>query len=171
MSGDTEDPGSPGDEEEDADVDYEKLRPTYAHEALALLMERGLVHYIVSQNCDGLHLLSGVSPDRISELHGNVFVEKCSCCQKRYQRSVYVLHDEASQYYEDLEDYGETDVIKPKFAVECELCGLCHRTGRRCEKKVRFFSSFLICIWVILWSWVPFYGMVQIAYNAFQITD
>lgn len=118
-------------------VDYEHLRPTYTHEALNLLLEKGLMHYVVSQNCDGLHLLSGLPPDRISELHGNVFVEKCPKCEKRYSRNFYVLHDEASQYYEELADFGETEVVKPSFAIKCKLCGLCHRTGRRCEEKVR----------------------------------
>ena len=122
--------------EPDEAVDYEHLRPTYTHEALSLLLKRGLVRYVVSQNCDGLHLLSGLSPGSISELHGNVFMEKCPKCKKRYSRNFYVLHDEASQYYEELADFGRTEMIKPSFAMKCKKCGLCHRTGRRCEEKV-----------------------------------
>ena len=129
-------------DEEQESVDYENLRPTYTHEALGLLLEQGHVGHVVSQNCDGLHLLSGLSPDRVSELHGNVFVEKCPICKKRYSRNFYVLHDEASQYYEELADFGESEVIKPAFAVKCKLCGLCHRTGRRCEEKVRFSARY-----------------------------
>ncbi|KAL8612722.1 hypothetical protein ACOMHN_025373 [Nucella lapillus] len=122
-------------EEPEENVDYENLRPTYTHEALNILMERGLMHYLISQNCDGLHLLSGISPDHISELHGNVFMERCPSCEKRYSRHFYVLQDEVSRYYEELEDCGETAVPKPRFAKQCNLCGLCHRTGRRCEEK------------------------------------
>ena len=71
----------------------------------------------------------------MSELHGNVFVEKCEKCHTTYQRSYYVMDDYASLYFEELEDNGETDIVKPKHAKQCQLCGLSHRTGRHCEKK------------------------------------
>ncbi|KAK7495847.1 hypothetical protein BaRGS_00012837 [Batillaria attramentaria] len=97
--------------------------------------EKGCLHYIISQNCDGLHLLSGVPSDKLSELHGDVFVEKCETCGKRYSRDYYVLDDVSSQYYEELANYKHTDIKKPKHAVKCSLCGLSHRTGRMCEEK------------------------------------
>ena len=46
-------------DEEDGGVPYEDLRPTYTHEALVKLSEMGHLHYIISQNGDGLHGLSG----------------------------------------------------------------------------------------------------------------
>ena len=47
-----------------------------------------------------------------------------------------MMDDVGSQYFEELEDYGETSVKKPRHAKKCELCGLSHRTGRKCENKV-----------------------------------
>ena len=125
-------------EENEDDIDdgvaYEKLRPTYTHEALVKLMEMGILKHVISQNGDGLHGLSGISPENLSELHGNVFLEICEKCNYRYLRPCYVMDDTASQYYEDLEEFGEATAAKPKHAKQCELCGLSHRTGRRCEQ-------------------------------------
>ena len=73
----------------------------------------------------------------MSELHGNVFLERCEKCKERYVRTCYVMDDVGSQYYEELEDYGKTGVKKPKHAKKCDKCGLSHRTGRKCENKVR----------------------------------
>ncbi|XP_052776880.1 uncharacterized protein LOC128214445 [Mya arenaria] len=122
-------------ETSDDGVPYEKLRPTYTHEALNKLREDGFLKFIVSQNGDGLHRLSGIPVDGIAELHGNVFIEYCEKCGKKYERCSYVLDDESSQYYEELEDYGETKAKKRKYAAQCELCGLSHRTGRKCDVK------------------------------------
>ncbi|XP_052243317.1 NAD-dependent protein deacylase sirtuin-6-like isoform X2 [Dreissena polymorpha] len=116
-------------------VPYEKLRPTYTHEALKKLHKDGYLKYVISQNGDGLHRLSGISAKDISELHGNVFIETCEKCKKIFERPYYVLDDESSQYYEEIEDFGKSHVKKKKYAKKCTLCGLSHRTGRRCDDK------------------------------------
>jgi len=46
-------------EKEEEGIEYENIRPSYCHEALAELMKRGHLKHIISQNCDGLHELSG----------------------------------------------------------------------------------------------------------------
>ena len=123
-------------EEEDEDgVCYEDLRPTYTHEALVKLMEMGYLKHVISQNGDGLHGLSGIPLDSLSELHGNVFLEICEKCRHHYYRPHYVLDDTVSDYYEEIEEFGSTTIIKPKHARQCKECGLSHRTGRRCEQK------------------------------------
>ena len=121
-------------------VAYEKLTPTYTHEAIALLVTKGLIKHVISQNGDGLHLLSGLSGDSLSELHGNVFLEKCEKCGRVYERDQYTLDDRASQYYEEIEDFGRTRVKLPRHAKKCPTCSLNHRTGRRCgDRKCRGF--------------------------------
>ena len=115
-------------------VPYENLRPTYTHEALVQLMEMGFLKHVISQNGDGLHGLSGIPPDNLSELHGNVFLEICERCGHRYYRPSYVMDDTASTYYEEIEELGSTTIKKPKHAQKCKFCGLSHRTGRRCEQ-------------------------------------
>ncbi len=53
------------------------------------LQNRGVLKYLVSQNCDGLHKRSGIHPDRISELHGNSNIELCETCGKSYLRDFH----------------------------------------------------------------------------------
>lgn len=133
-------------EAEEDGVPYEALRPTYTHEALHKLMTDRYLKYIISQNGDGLHGLSGVQSDKISELHGNVFLEICEKCKRQYNRSFYVMDDVGSQYFEELDDNGKTDIKKPKYAVKCKKCGLSHRTGRKCESKVHLYLYVILSI-------------------------
>uniref|UniRef100_A0A5K3G3M4 Deacetylase sirtuin-type domain-containing protein n=2 Tax=Mesocestoides corti TaxID=53468 RepID=A0A5K3G3M4_MESCO len=55
--------------------------------AIAELVSKGYVRYVVSQNVDGLHLRSGLPRDKLSELHGNLFIEQCMACDRVVYRS------------------------------------------------------------------------------------
>lgn len=51
--------------------------PSISHMAISKLIQQGYVNHLISQNVDGLHLKSGVPYDKITELHGNIFIETC----------------------------------------------------------------------------------------------
>lgn len=67
-------------------VSFATARPSLTHLALARLVEAGIVTRVVSQNVDGLHLRSGIPRKKLSELHGNCFVEACRSCGARHER-------------------------------------------------------------------------------------
>ena len=58
-------------------------RPNAAHGAIAELERAGLLHLLVTQNIDGLHLLAGSSPERLIEIHGSIRESACLGCGDR----------------------------------------------------------------------------------------
>nr|CAH7744604.1 unnamed protein product [Callosobruchus chinensis] len=68
-------------------ISFNDAIPTKTHMALKHLIDKQYVHYIISQNIDGLHLKTGMSRANIAELHGNMFVEHCNVCESQFVRS------------------------------------------------------------------------------------
>jgi NAD-dependent deacetylase len=55
-------------------------QPNAAHHALVELERKGALHFLVTQNVDGLHHAAGQSDDIVVEIHGNVREAKCMSC-------------------------------------------------------------------------------------------
>jgi NAD-dependent deacetylase len=64
---------------------FSTARPGRGHRAIAALHHAGKVPGVVTQNIDNLHQASGISHDRVIELHGNTTYATCLSCAKRYE--------------------------------------------------------------------------------------
>ncbi|KAJ8718373.1 hypothetical protein PYW08_002610 [Mythimna loreyi] len=67
-------------------ISFDDAVPTKTHMILKKLVECNKVHYIVSQNIDGLHLKSGLPRKYLAELHGNMFIDECNLCKRQFIR-------------------------------------------------------------------------------------
>ena len=86
--------------------------PTACHWAITKLVKEGKVSAVISTNVDGLHMRTNLTEEELFELHGNIYCEKCSSCNKQYLRKFDVCTG------------------NPK-----------HLTGRKCEMKVTSFRN------------------------------
>ena len=57
-----------------------KAQPNAAHEAIARLAEHADEFLLVTQNVDDLHARAGISNDQMVQIHGDIFVTRCSRC-------------------------------------------------------------------------------------------
>ncbi len=67
--------------------DFSSAKPNAGHVAIVALKELGKLDFLISQNIDNLHLQSGIRPDLLAELHGNVTKLRCSRCESLVDRS------------------------------------------------------------------------------------
>lgn len=68
-------------------VTFASAKPTFTHLAIKQLIDNGYADHVVSQNVDGLFLKTNMNRMKISELHGDFFLNECTRCRTRYIRS------------------------------------------------------------------------------------
>jgi NAD-dependent deacetylase len=71
-------------------------QPNAAHETIAKLAQHAAEFLLVTQNVDDLHARAGVSPERMVQIHGNIFVTRCSRCD--FERRDYPPSVAAATY-------------------------------------------------------------------------
>ena len=61
------------------------VKPNVGHKALAEIINTKPHSHLITQNVDNLHQASGVSNEKITELHGNSTYARCLDCGIRYE--------------------------------------------------------------------------------------
>ena len=59
-----------------------QVRPNASHLALVELQRLGKLRFLITQNTDNLHRLSGIEPELLAELHGNGQLMRCLSCDR-----------------------------------------------------------------------------------------
>ena len=70
--------------------DFSSAGPNAGHLAIVELQKLGKLSFLISQNVDNIHLRSGIRPDLLAELHGNIAKLRCSRCEAQVDRSANV---------------------------------------------------------------------------------
>ena len=66
---------------------FGSVEPNAGHMAIVELQKLGKLSFLISQNVDNLHLRSGICPDLLAELHGNVTRLRCTRCEAEVDKS------------------------------------------------------------------------------------
>ena len=67
-----------------------EAKPNHAHYAIAELDSLGKLDCVITQNVDNLHPKSGIRPELLAELHGNIALLRCRHCEDTLPRSAGV---------------------------------------------------------------------------------
>ena len=95
-------------------------QPNAAHEAIAQLAQRADEFLLVTQNVDDLHKRAGLAKTEMVQIHGDIFVTRCSHCDfNRHDYSSSQSYGAASE-----QQQGQEDVIP-----RCPKCHALMRPG------------------------------------------
>lgn len=109
---------------------FSTFKPNSAHKLCASLEHQGHLHWIVTQNVDGLHLKAGSR--RITELHGNMHTVVCLDCrtvisreelQNRIEKMNTGWQPIVEDYAPDADSIIADDAVKAFHVPACEGCG------------------------------------------------
>jgi NAD-dependent SIR2 family protein deacetylase len=67
---------------------FTSVEPNTGHRAIVELQNLGKLRFLITQNVDNLHLRSGIRPELLAELHGNVARLRCQKCQSQVPKSL-----------------------------------------------------------------------------------
>ena len=70
---------------------FTSVEPNASHRAIVELQNLGKLKFLISQNVDNLHLRSGIRPELLAELHGNVTKLRCQRCRTQVEKPLGIV--------------------------------------------------------------------------------
>jgi NAD-dependent SIR2 family protein deacetylase len=117
--------------------DFSSAAPNEGHMAIFELQKMGKLSFLISQNIDNLHLSSGIRPELLAELHGNVSKLRCSRCQAQMDKSLEIDRCSCgSKLASSVVDFGQS---LPQRELEDS-----YSHSRRCDLFVVAGSSLVV---------------------------
>jgi NAD-dependent deacetylase len=90
-------------------VSWRLVEPNAGHRAIVELQKLDKLKFLISQNVDNLHLKSGIWPDKLAELHGNIAKSRCSRCDQTFDRDKGLTHCRCGgELVKSVVDFGES---------------------------------------------------------------
>jgi NAD-dependent deacetylase len=99
-------------------------QPNAAHTAIASLAQHADEFLLVTQNVDDLHKRAGLPMEKMVQIHGDIFVSKCSCCD--WNRYDYVAWHTDGAASEQEHEHGQE---QKKGMPRCPECDELMRPG------------------------------------------
>jgi NAD-dependent SIR2 family protein deacetylase len=94
-------------------VSWHDVKPNEGHLAIVELQRLGKLKFLISQNIDNLHIKSGIQPELLAELHGNISKLRCKKCENTINRSEGLKHCRCGgELVKSVVDFGESLPVK-----------------------------------------------------------
>lgn len=75
-------------------VSMNDAQPTFTHMAMATLIRKGIAHYVITTNLDGIFRKAGLEGHtQLCCLHGDIYIERCTKCGYDFERNYEVRQD------------------------------------------------------------------------------
>jgi len=97
-------------------------QPNAAHEAIAKLAQHADEFLLVTQNVDDLHARAGLPKEKMVQIHGDIFVTRCSRCDFGFTQH---KHEQEHDHEQEQEQEQEEGNIVPR----CAKCDALMRPG------------------------------------------
>ncbi len=116
---------------------WDKVNPNSGHYAIVALQKLGKLKFLISQNVDNLHLKSGIRPELIAELHGNMTKLRCHRCEQTYDKEAGITKCSCGgRLASSVVDFGQS-------LPEKDL-SLAFEHSRRCDLFMAIGSSLVV---------------------------